>query len=298
MAICDLVDYCNHRWRIEHGIAENLLVAGKRHVSARLGCIEISSQFDSVRLTEALSLTIGHIARLRSTLPAVNPCRDQPQSESNDSAQIVSFDRLFRTLHLLNYLNRRQDDHAILFLEVEARHILSVPTGHGAYFAGGGIHRCGLTASEIVLSTSSLFAACPGEYLRRRADGMANYRDRGYRLAIAVNEVPLSKSLGNFLYDLAPDYIRLNAGHPGGAKKAMRAFLANHLARLQRLADAFELARASRIALVRGRYLKKRRKQNPRLNILSNFEKRSCLDHRVRYPASAFRWDLRSSISA
>lgn len=285
MAISDLIDYCNHRWRLEHGFAEDLLIASKRGVSARLGGIEFSSRFDSVRLAEAPSLTVGHIARLCSKLPGGEHPVPQ-ETEAGDPAQIVRFDRLCRTLHLLNYLNWRQDDSNILFLEVQARHILSIPRGHGTYFAGV-IHRCGLTPSQVVLTASSVFTACQGEYLRRLADGMANYRNRGYRLAIELSELPLSKSLGNLLYYIAPDYVALNAGHLDTTRKAMPAFLGNQLDRLQRLADGFggkvllqgvtdqdtlDLAKAHRIALVEGSHFDKRRKRAPHSHTRSHIE--------------------------
>lgn len=273
MAISDLIEYCNYRWRTEHGIAEDVLVAGKRRVTARLGAIEFTSRFDAIRLTEAPALTIGHLARLRSLLVAGGG--NSPAVEGNDPAQIVRFDRLCRTLHLLNYLTWRPDESGRLFLDVEARHILSVPLGHGAYFAEV-IHRCGLTPAQIVLMTSSLFAACPGDYLRRLAEGMSNYRSRGYRLALAIDEFPVQPVLTDFLLYTAPDYLVLRAGSLEGGRRGGTTFLADQLGRLRRLAESFEcqlllegvedaetfqLAEASRIPLVQGSYPEQRRRR-------------------------------------
>ena len=279
MAIEDLVAYCNHRWRVEHGIAEDLLSAGARRVSARLRGIEFSSRFDAVRLAEAPAVIVGHLARLRTRLSKTAGSHDADSAVGNDPAEIVSFDRLCRTLHLLNYLNWRVDESASLFLDVQARHILSVPKCHGSYFASV-IHRCGLLPSQIVLTTSSVFAACPGDYLRRLADGMANYRDRGYRLGLSVTELPLSNSLTNFLCYTAPDYIVLNGEALDVYRNTNPAFVSSQLKRLRGLADGFggevmiegvseeslfELVRASQIPLVQGSFFENRRRRSATL---------------------------------
>lgn len=282
MAIDDLVAYCNHRWRVEHGIAEDLLSAGPRRVSARLRGIEFSSRFDAVRLAEAPAVIVGHLARLRTRLSKTAGSYD-PESPpaGNDPAEIVSFDRLCRTLHLLNYLNWRVDESASLFLDVQARHILSVRNGHGSCFASV-IHRCGLVPSQTVLTTSSVFAACPGEYLRRLADGIANYRDRGYRIGLSVTEVPLTKPLTNFLCYTAPDYMVLNSAALDVYRDTNPAFVASQLRRLKGLVDGFggqvmiegvleeslfELVRASQIPLVQGSFFENRRRRNPALRV-------------------------------
>jgi hypothetical protein len=275
MAINDLVAYCNHRWRVEHGVAEDLLTAGARRVSARLGGLEFSSRFDAVRLTEAPAVIVGHLARLRSRVARSPAPRASDGPEVHDPAEVVSVDRLCRTLHLLNYLNWRVDEGASLFLDVQARHILSVPNGHGSYFASV-IHRCGLVPSQIVLTTSSVFAACPGDYLRRIADGMANYRDRGYRIGLSVTELPLSKPLTNFLCYTAPDYVVLSCGNLDGPRATNPAFVSSQLKRLRGLVEGFggqlmiegvdddplfQLIRASRVPLVQGSFFERRRRR-------------------------------------
>ncbi len=275
MAINDLVAYCNHRWRAEHGVAEDLLLAGARRVSARLRGVEFSSRFDAVRLTEAPAVIVGHLARLRSRIAKSPGQCGSGGPELHDPAEIVSFDRLCRTLHLLNYLNWRVDESANLFLDVQARHILAVPNGHGSYFASV-IHRCGLVPSQIVLTTSSLFAACPGDYLRRLADGMANYRDRGYRIGLSVTELPLSKPLTNFLCYTAPDYVVLSGETLHGPRNTNPAFVSSQLKRLRGLVDGFggqlmiegvdeeplfEMIQASRISLVQGSFFERRRRR-------------------------------------
>jgi hypothetical protein len=62
---------------------------------------------------------------------------------------IINFDRLSRTVHMLNYLTLAHLQN-VLFLVVDPRHILGIKQDHGAYFVDM-IAQCGLETKNIVI---------------------------------------------------------------------------------------------------------------------------------------------------
>jgi EAL domain-containing protein (putative c-di-GMP-specific phosphodiesterase class I) len=110
----------------------------------------------------------------------------------------------------------------VLFLEVDPRHILGVKQDHGAYFEEI-ITKCGLATKNIVISmTVNSFYALHYDQL---LEGLNNYRQRGYQVALNVGQLYSAKGLVDFIAKLSPKYLRVNAPDIGNsdAKTALGA---------------------------------------------------------------------------
>jgi len=274
MLINEVVDYCNQRWEARQSFSEPLLVKRGRHVVGQFGEVMLESAFDAIRLTDAPAITVGHIARLQASLSGRGEKAGGASARITDPAQIVDFDRLCRTTHMLNYLILRPEGGNILVLDVDPRHILAVPNGHGAYFADV-IHRCGLDPSQVVLSTATGVWSRSAESALRLARGLANYRSRGYRVAVTVHEFPLSKLSLNFLFRVTPDYVRLRYASVDRSNRSVPSLIRRDLAHIRRLVLGFggwillegvddsegcRLAHDAGIERLQGRFFDRRRK--------------------------------------
>lgn len=114
---------------------------------------------------------------------------------------VIHFDRLNRTLHALNFLAQRRHAGGYLQLAVHPRHLKAVQSQHGLVYEAI-LKRCGLGPEDIVLEID----AREFQYNRHLGDALANYRQRGYRLALGE----LSTATGNTgLLDLRPDIVKL-----------------------------------------------------------------------------------------
>lgn len=127
---------------------------------------------------------VGHQAWLAasrqdgSAVPA-----EEAYAACRNAGSVVHFDRLCRTLHALNFLAQRRHAGGYLQLAVHPRHLLAVPSKHGLVFEAV-LKRCGLAPEDLVLELAT------GRILddQRLADTVHNYRQRGYRIALAGNE--------------------------------------------------------------------------------------------------------------
>lgn len=112
---------------------------------------------------------------------------------------IVHFDRLCRTLHALNFLAQKSSTGGWLQVAVHPRHLLAVPNQHGLVYEAI-LKRCGLAPEDIVLELDAHGIDVDGRF----AHALANYRQRGYQLALEVTDTAqLPKAIA-----LEPDILR------------------------------------------------------------------------------------------
>jgi EAL domain-containing protein (putative c-di-GMP-specific phosphodiesterase class I) len=124
---------------------------------------------------------VGHKAFLAATHEDGTPLSAEAAYAACQSAEsVVHFDRLCRTLHALNFLAQRRQTGGYLQLSVHPRHLLAVPSKHGLVFEAV-LKRCGLAPDDLVLELAT------GRILgdQRQAEAVHNYRQRGYRIALA-----------------------------------------------------------------------------------------------------------------
>lgn len=221
MPLTELVHYFNKRNRLAGGAGGDGLKVVDGRVRARFGTRVFGTLFQPVA-DRASGQVIGHEAHLQvlegddeTALPAQAAFLD-----ARDDDELIYLDRLARTLHALNFLVEREQRDGFLALNVHPQLIRVVRDHHGHVFESV-LSRCGLTPDRIVLElTDDGF-----EDLPRLAGAIAEYRERGYR--IAIDNFGRHSSDLERLEALAPDIVKLDrslighAGHLSLAKRVM-----------------------------------------------------------------------------
>ncbi|MFA6053683.1 MAG: EAL domain-containing protein [Methylobacter sp.] len=215
MPLQNLVEYFNDRFGQEHHSSFRPFILEDGKISGLFGPIRIDSGFLPLRQTSKPAAIIGHTAKIKvSTYEAQHLysseienllAHNSPQTSEFES--IINFDRLCRTVHMLNFLplTHLQD---VLFLEVDPRHILGLKQDHGAYFQEV-ITQSGLETQNIVivLAVNSQYT----RYNQELINGLENYRRRGYQIALKFDSVAKESQTFEFIQKLSPNYVSLSA---------------------------------------------------------------------------------------
>jgi len=217
MPLQQLVQYFNDRFEAEHHSNIRPFILEKSLVGGIFGPIQISSVFEPVRRTDDNEALVGHIAQL-SVTPYNNNRHSQQSIEVGDLLtdvitqpadfqSIINLDRLCRTVHMLNYLTYSPKG-GVLFLDVDPRHILGIKQDHGAYFEEI-IIKCGLATQNVVISmtVNSFYALHHTQLL----DGLNNYRQRGYQIALNIGSLYAANGLRDLIDKLSANYLRISA---------------------------------------------------------------------------------------
>ena len=215
MPLHNLVDYFNDRLSREHRSSFSPFIVEDGKASGLFGPLRIDSLFTPIRHTLKPTTIAGHAAQI-----TVAPSKPQHlyanQIENllaNNTApatefeSIINFDRLCRTVHMLNYLTLSHLQ-GVLFLDVDPRHILGIKQDHGAYFEEV-IGQCGLATNNvaIVLTTSSQYA----RYYQELIHGLGNYRRRGYQIALKLDYFNHDQATTELISQISPDFLSLSA---------------------------------------------------------------------------------------
>ncbi len=119
-----------------------------------------------------------------------------------EARRLVQFDRLVRTIHLLNHSNNF-DEHELLFLNVHP-HLLTSVSDHGRTFEQI-LHYYSLPTSRVVIEIKE--SAVEDETLVHKA--VNNYRSLGYK--IAVDGFGTMRSSLRRVLSLHPDIVKLDS---------------------------------------------------------------------------------------
>lgn len=175
--------------------------------------MHLSSAFQPV--LRADGKVAGREALLRASTP--NHGELAPDTAFNNALgarRLVQFDRLVRTIHLLNHSNNF-DDHELLFLNVHPQLLTSV-SDHGRTFEQI-LHYYSVPTSRVVIELKE-FAA---EDNTRLDEAINNYRSLGYKIAVgnfgatysSLDEaVNLQTDNLNRVLKLRPDIVKFNVG--------------------------------------------------------------------------------------
>ncbi len=217
MPLQHLVEYFNDRFGQEHRSSFRPFILEEGRISALFGPIKIGSVFSPIRLALKPAEIVGHAAKLKvSTHEVQHLYSDEienllanPPHQASDFESIINFDRLSRTVHMLNYLPLTHLDGS-LFVEVDPRHILGVKQDHGAYFEEV-IRQCGLETKNVVIimAVNSHYA----RHYQELVTGLDNYRQRGYQIALKFDYVAQESQSLDLISKLSPNYISLSARH-------------------------------------------------------------------------------------
>ena len=215
MPLQNLVDYFNDRFGQEHRSSFRPFILEEGTISALFGQIKISSVFSPIRLALKPVEIIGHAAKLKvSTHDVQYLYSDEIENllsnqshQAGDFESIINFDRLSRTVHMLNYLPITHLQGS-LFVEVDPRHILGIKQDHGAYFEEV-IGQCGLETKNVVIimAVNSHYA----RHYQELVTGLDNYRYRGYQIALKFDYVAQESQSFDLITKLSPNYVSLSA---------------------------------------------------------------------------------------
>lgn len=163
--------------------------------------MQLSSVFQSVRTAQGEILGEEAFLRARSHGLQIPPASVFRIAAAQD--QLVAFDRLCRTLHLLNYLASSHEQKR-LFLNVHPR-LLTEVSVHGVVFDEilQSVH---WSASHVTLEfpESELFQSD----LARSKLAIDNYRRRGF--GIAIDHFGLHATRLDALWELEPDMVKFD----------------------------------------------------------------------------------------
>jgi EAL domain-containing protein (putative c-di-GMP-specific phosphodiesterase class I) len=206
MALTELIHYFNSRNRERYGDhlcpGDTLASIGSRIVGL-FAKLNIDSVFQPIADSRSGRL-IGHEALLRAR--SIDGREVAPEALfvlPSDAEEVVFLDRLCRTVHALNFLLQAQATGGDLFLNVHTRHLQHVVTDHGLVFEEI-LKRCGLGPEQVVFEVRER-----GDDDTHLSDAIANYRRRGYR--IAIDHFGQTHSDVKRLQALAPDIVKLDA---------------------------------------------------------------------------------------
>ena len=215
MPLQHLVEYFNDRLGREHRSSFRPFILEEGKVSGLFGPIRIDSFFAPLRQTLKPTVITGHSAQItvahNKTQPLyTNEIENLLANNSvpaTDFESIINFDRLCRTVHMLNYLTLAHLQ-GVLFLEVDPRHILGIKQDHGAYFEEV-IVQCGLETKNvvIVLAVNSQYA----RYYQELINGLENYRRRGYQIALKFDYLAQDSDVFDLIAKISPNYVSLSA---------------------------------------------------------------------------------------
>jgi EAL domain-containing protein (putative c-di-GMP-specific phosphodiesterase class I) len=152
------------------------------HVFVHYANLRLESNFSPIVDTADGRLR-GHVATLTATHKTTHQRleADAVLRLPGDDEEFIFLDRLVRTLHTLNYLTYpERHSGGLLLLKVHPRHVASIAADHGLAFEEI-LRACGLLPEQITLELE-IDGVEDHDHLAR---AIANYKSRGYRIAIS-----------------------------------------------------------------------------------------------------------------
>ncbi|MEQ1485117.1 hypothetical protein [Methyloglobulus sp.] len=215
MPLEHLVEYFNDRFRREHGSSYRPFILKDGIASGLFGPVRINSVFSPIRQTLNPTVITGHTAQIEVSNYGTQQfyeneieyllASDERQPTGIES--IINFDRLSRTVHMLNFLTLLPS-YGNLFLEVDPLHILGIKQDHGVYF-GEVIAQCGLKTNNVVieLSVHNRYV----RYYKQLFSGLENYQRQGYQIGLKFDYLVEDKAVLDLIAKLSPNYVSVPA---------------------------------------------------------------------------------------
>lgn len=217
MPLQHLVEYFNDRFGQEHHSIFRPFILKDGKVSGLFGPVLINSLFSPIRESFNPTIITGHTAQIEVSTYGTQQFYENEieyllvnnEQQSTRLESIINFDRLSRTVHMLNYLTLLPGQ-GTLFLEVDPLHILGIKKDHGVFFEEV-IAQCGLKTQNvaIVLSVYRHYA----RYYQQLLDGLNNYRRQGYKIALKFDILDNDKAALDLIAKIEPNFALLSAKH-------------------------------------------------------------------------------------
>ena len=173
---------------------------GGEFTSTFLG-VQLNSAFQPIYDSEAGEL-FGHEALLRPSLGGAQSISPEfAFGFAEQSGRLVQFDRVCRTLHVLNF-RQIYAENGLLFLNVHPSLLMSV-NAHGKVFERI-LHANSVPTDRVVIEIQESVV----EQEKLLSEAIENYRDRGYR--IAIDNFGRKHSNLERLWKLSPEFVKLD----------------------------------------------------------------------------------------
>lgn len=191
-------------------LKESLLLDLDEYSLAEQSTGEFNSTFLGVRLNSAFQPIYdseagdlyGHEALLRPSLGG--ELASTPEfsfSYAEQAGKLVQFDRVSRTLHVLNF-RQIYAENGLLFLNVHPKLLIAV-NAHGKVFERI-LHDNSVPTERVVIEIPESLV----EQDKQLEEAIDNYRERGYH--IAIDDFGKKKTNLDRLWKLSPDYVKLD----------------------------------------------------------------------------------------
>lgn len=167
----------------EDAFAQRLALAQNRQRHAVVGRwfrFQLGSAFQPI-VDSRSGAAVGHEAFLRSLGDGALSPWNLFSTNASDH-HLVTFDRLVRTVHALNF--RRQEADGLLFLNVHGRLLAAVGDNHGAFFRRL-LSTAGIDPAQVVLE----MPVAASQQTELLAFILANFRRNGFKVAVNVDSV-------------------------------------------------------------------------------------------------------------
>lgn len=163
--------------------------------------VQLNSAFQPIYDSQAGEL-YGYEALLRPSLGG--ELLSSPEfalSYAENSGKLVQFDRVSRTLHVLNF-RQIYAERGLLFLNVHPKLLITV-NAHGKIFERI-LHANSVQTDRVVIEIQAGLI----EHDKQLKEAIDNYRDRGYR--IAIDNFGKAQSRIDRLWKFSPDFVKFD----------------------------------------------------------------------------------------
>lgn len=190
-------------WFSRQAHAPVRLLRQNGQIQAQFHGVVLHSAFQALLRSENLAVH-AHEALLRaSDLHGAPLSPMEAFARCASSEETVLFDRLCRTVHLLNFESQNHEGQK-LFLNVSGKHLLALNDGqHGGYFDQL-LKHCHLRPHRIVLEILEAGV----DDLQHLNAAVNTYKKRGYQ--VAIDDFGCDHSNFDRLWRLSPDIIKLD----------------------------------------------------------------------------------------
>lgn len=163
--------------------------------------VRLNSAFQPIYDISAGEL-FGHEALLRPSLGGeISSTPEFAFTYAEQAGKLVQFDRVSRTLHVLNFKQIYQEN-GLLFLNVHPKLLISV-NAHGKIFERI-LHAHAVPTERVVIEIQESLI----EQDKQLAEAILNYQEKGYR--IAIDRFGNTHSHINRLWNLSVDFVKLD----------------------------------------------------------------------------------------
>lgn len=171
--------------------------------------VQLNSAFQPIYDSEAGDL-YGHEALLRPSLGGeLASAPEFAFSYAEQAGKLVQFDRVSRTLHVLNF-RQIYAENGLLFLNVHPK-LLTAVNSHGKVFERI-LHANSVPTDRVVIEIPEGLV----EQDKQLDEAIENYRDRGYH--IAIDDFGKENSNLDRLWKISPEYVKLDVSIIQGAE--------------------------------------------------------------------------------